>query len=175
MQTPNPEVKDTRLLIGRVVESGSTPAERHEAFGELVSRYQDMAFACAYSVLGDFYLAEDAAQEAFITAWQKLGQLREPGAFGAWLRRIVLTECNRMTRGKRLTFVPLDAGLGVSSADPGPHADAERSELKEKVQALLRSLPEGERMVTTLFYVAGYTQADIGEFLALPLTTVVKR
>ena len=172
---PNSEVKDTRLLISKVTDPGRTLAERHGAFGELVSGYQDMAFACAYSVLGDFYLAEDAAQEAFVTAWQKLGQLREPGAFAAWLRRIVLTECNRMTRGKRLTFVPLDAGLDVSSADPGPHADAERSELKEKVLALVRSLPEGERMVTTLFYVAGYTQADIGEFLGVPLTTVVKR
>jgi RNA polymerase sigma factor (sigma-70 family) len=168
-------VEDTRLLINRVVRPDSALAERHEAFGELVSRYQDMAFACAYSVLGDFYLAEDAAQEAFITAWQKLGQLREPVAFAAWLRRIVLTECNRMTRGKRLTFVPLDAGLDVSSSDPGPHADAERSELTEKVLALVRSLPEGERMVTTLFYVGGYTQADIGGFLGLPLTTVVKR
>ena len=168
-------MEDTRLLINRVVGPDSTLAERHEAFGELVSRYQDMAFACAYSVLGDFYLAEDAAQEAFITAWQKFRQLREPAAFAAWLRRIVLTECNRMTRGKRLTFVPLDAGLDVCSADPGPHAAAERSELTEKVLALVRSLPEGERMVTTLFYVGGYAQADIGEFLGLPLTTVVKR
>jgi RNA polymerase sigma factor (sigma-70 family) len=168
-------VKDTRLLISRVVEPGSAPAERHEAFGELVSRYQDMAFACAYSVLGDFYLAEDAAQEAFITAWQRLGQLREPCAFAAWLRRIVLTECNRMTRGKRLKFVPLDAGMHVSSAEPGPHADAERGELKERLLALVRTLPEGERMVTTLFYVGDYSQADIGEFLGVPLTTVVKR
>ena len=175
MQPPNPEVKDTRLLIGSVVESGGTRAERHEAFGELVSRYQDMAYACAYSVLGDFYLAEDAAQEAFITAWRRLGQLREPGAFAAWLRRIVLTECNRMTRGKRLKFVPLDACLHVSSAEPGPHADAESSELREKALALVNSLPEGERMVTTLFYVGDYTQADIGEFLGVPVTTVVKR
>src|SRR4051812_46135349 len=172
---PDSEVKDNLLLISRVVEPGSTPAERQEAFGELVSRYQDMAFACAYSVLGDFYLAEDAAQEAFITAWQRLGQLREPSAFAAWLRRIVLTECNRMTRGNRLKFVPLDAGMRVSSAEPGPHADAERSELKERLLALLRSLPEGERMVTTLFYVGDYSQADIGEFLGVPVTTVVKR
>ncbi|MBV8860211.1 MAG: sigma-70 family RNA polymerase sigma factor [Acidobacteria bacterium] len=134
-----------------MVATGSAPAERHAAFGELISRYQDMAFACAYSVLGDFHLAEDAAQEAFITAWQRLGQLREPGAFAAWLRRVVLTQCSRMTRGKRLKLVPLDAGLGVSSADPGPHADAERRELRERVQALVRALPEGERMVVALF------------------------
>ena len=134
-----------------------------------------MAFACAYSVLGDFYLAEDAAQEAFITAWRKLGQLREPAAFAAWLKRIVLTECSRMARGRRLKFVPLDDAAGVSSADRGPQADAERSELREKVFSLVRSLPEGERAAVTLFYVAGYTQADIGEFLGVPLTTVVKR
>jgi len=40
-----------------------------------------MAFACAYAVLGDAYLAEDVAQDAFVVAWQKLDQLREPGAF----------------------------------------------------------------------------------------------
>lgn len=168
-------VEETRLLISRVVETGGAPAEGHAAFGELVARYQDMAFACAYSVLGDFHLAEDAAQEAFVTAWRKLGQLREPGAFAGWLRRIVLTQCGRMTRGGRLRFVPLDDGLGVRTADPGPHADAERGELREKVQALVRSLPEGERAAVTLFYVAGYTQAEIGEFLGVPVTTVVKR
>ncbi len=171
----NPEVEETRLLISRVVEPGGTPAEGSVAFGELVSRYQDMAFACAYSVLGDFHLAEDAAQEAFVTAWRRLGQLRDPGAFAGWLRRIVLTQCSRMTRGRRLKFVPLDAGLGINSADSGPHADAERGELREKVSALVGSLPEAERTAVALFYVAGYTQAEIGEFLGVPVTTVVKR
>jgi hypothetical protein len=80
-----------------------------------------------------------------------------------------------MTRGKRLKFVPLDDAAGVSSADRGPQADAERSELREKVFSLVRSLPEGERAAVTLFYVAGYTQADIAEFLGVPVTTVVKR
>lgn len=167
--------EDSRLLISRIVGPESEAADSHEAFGELVLRYQDMAFACAYSVLGDFHLAEDAAQEAFITAWRKLDQLREPAAFAGWLRRIVLTECNRMTRGKRLKFVPLDAGPAAGPAGRGPEADAEASELREKVSGLIRSLPEGERMVTALFYVAGFTQADIAEFLGVPVTTVVKR
>ena len=51
-----------------------------------------MAFACAYAAPCDFHLAEDAAQGAFVTAWRKLTQLREPEAFPGWLRRIVLTE-----------------------------------------------------------------------------------
>ncbi|HEX7177502.1 MAG TPA: GNAT family N-acetyltransferase [Pyrinomonadaceae bacterium] len=168
-------MRDTRALIDRVTAADAPHAERREAFGELVSRFQDMAYGCAYAVLADSYLAEDAAQEAFITAWQKLGQLREPAAFPGWLRRIVLTQCNRMTRGKRLVFLPLEAGALVSAAEPGPQDAAESRELRAKVLAALRSLPEGERITTTLFYVGEYTQEDICAFLEVPLATVRKR
>lgn len=168
-------VKDIRGLVSRAIDARAEPVERHAAFGELVTSFQDMAFACAYAVLGDFYLAEDAAQEAFITAWQTLHQLRTPEAFPGWLRRIVLTRCNRLTRGKRLRVVPLEAGAHVSSAAPDPHAAAEQRELRDKVLAAIKALPEHERLVTTLFYVNGYTQSDIGDFLQVPLTTVNKR
>ena len=134
-----------------------------------------MAFGCAYSVLGDFYLAQDAAQEAFITAWQSLHQLRAPESFPGWLRRIVLTRCNRLTRGKRLRLVPLEDGANTPSAGPDPHTATERRELRDRVLAAIKALPEKERLVTTLFYVNGYTQADICEFLQVPLTTVTKR
>ena len=134
-----------------------------------------MAFGCAYALLGDFYLAEDAAQEAFITAWQRLHQLRAPEAFPGWLKRIVLTQCNRLTRGKRLQIVPLELGANTPSAELDPHSTLEQRELRRKVLAAIKSLPENERLVTTLFYVNGYTQADIGEFLQIPQTTVTKR
>src|ERR1051325_9514194 len=115
-------VKDVRSLVQEAADSRRPHGERHEAFGELVARFQDMAFACAYAVLGDFYLAEDAAQEAFITAWQSLHQLRAPEAFPGWLRRIVLTRCNRLTRGKRLQVVPLELGANTPAASPDPYA-----------------------------------------------------
>jgi len=134
-----------------------------------------MAFACAFAVLGDAYLAQDTAQEAFVVAWQKLAQLREPAAFPGWFKRIVLTQCNRLTRCKRLQLVPLDAGANTVNADPGPHSSAERQELVTKVLQAINALPENERLVTTLFYVDGYTQADIGEFLEVPVSTVNKR
>jgi RNA polymerase sigma factor (sigma-70 family) len=168
-------VKEIHGLVDKARDSGSGLVERHEAFGELVTCFQDMAFGCAYSVLGDFYLAEDAAQEAFVIAWQRLDQLRAPEAFPGWLRRIVLTRCNRLTRGKHLQFVPLEAGAQAVSPGPDPHVAAEQSELRQRVLAALKALPEKERLVTTLFYVNGYTQADIGEFLQVPLTTVNKR
>jgi RNA polymerase sigma factor (sigma-70 family) len=168
-------VRDLHSLIRKALDSLSQPVERQEAFGELVAGFQDMAFACAYGVLGDFYLAEDAAQEAFITAWQRLDQLRAPEAFPGWLRRIVLTQCGRLTRGKRLKIVPLESCADAPDAGPDPQAAAEQRELQARVLAAVGTLPVKERQVVTLFYVGGYTQSDICEFLQVPLPTVTKR
>jgi len=168
-------VKDTRILLAQARDKAAAPAARHEAFGEIVTRSQDLAYGCAYAVLGDFYLAEEAAQEAFIAAWQKLEQLREPDTFPGWFRRIVLTACNRLTRGRRLIIVPLEAIPDLIAADAGPHARAERLEAREKLHAAIGSLPERERVVTTLFYIGEYSQAEISRFLEVPVTTVVKR
>jgi len=168
-------VKDVDDIVRRAADPGNAPEARREAFGELVIRFQDMAFACAFAVLGDAYLAQDIAQEAFVVAWQKLAQLREPAAFPGWFKRIVLTQCNRLTRCKRLQILPLDAGVDKSTDDPGPHSSAERRDLVTKVLQAINGLPENERLVTTLFYVNGYTQADIGEFLEVPVSTVNKR
>lgn len=168
-------MRDFHSLVKRAADSRRLLAERQDAFGELVTGFQDMAFAYAYGVLGDFYLAEDAAQEAFITAWQRLGQLRQPEAFPGWLRRIVFTQCNRMTRGQRLMIVPLELGEKSQVTGSDPLAAAEQRELQRLVAAAIKALPERERQVVTLLYINEYTQADIGAFLQVPLSTVNKR
>ena len=168
-------MKDVEQIVFRAGDPSTPAAARREAFGELVIRFQDMAFGCAFAVLGDVYLAQDTAQEAFVVAWQKLAQLREPAAFPGWFKRIVLTQCNRLLRCKRLQILPLEAGANASTKDPGPHVSAERQDLLTKVLQAINALPENERLVTTLFYVNGYTQADIGEFLEVPVSTVNKR
>ena len=165
-------MRDIESIVLRAADLSSSPVARREAFGELVIRFQDMAFGCAFAVLGDVYLAQDTAQEAFVIAWQKLAQLREPAAFPGWFKRIVLTQCNRLTRCKRLQIVPLEEEVVI---DSGPHASAERHDLVAKVLKAINALPENERLVTTLFYIDGYTQADIGDFLEVPVSTVNKR
>jgi RNA polymerase sigma factor (sigma-70 family) len=168
-------VKDVAIIVRRAADPNSSPDARREAFGELVIRFQDMAFGCAFAVLGDAYLAQDTAQEAFVVAWQKLAQLREPAAFPGWLKRIVLSQCSRLTRCRRLQILPLEEGVDTSAANPGPQFCAEQRDLVTKVVQAINTLPENERLVTTLFYVNGYTQADIGEFLEVPVSTVNKR
>ncbi len=168
-------MNEARALVLKAKNADATLAEKHEAFGGLVRSFQDMAYACAYAVLGDFQLAEDAAQEAFISAWQKLSQLRQPEAFPGWFRRIVLTECNRLTRGKRLQITSLEGGENVPSIIDNPQMAIEKDELKKAVCSAIEKLPENERMVVTLFYLKEHSQSDISQFLEVPMTTVAKR
>lgn len=145
------------------------------AYGAIVRRFQDMAYGCAYAVLGDFHLAEDAAQEAFIEAYRKLGDLREPKAFPGWFRKVVLKHCDRFTRKKRVETVPLDEAAEVHASTERPDRAAERIEMKDRVLAAIQSLPESQRMATTLFYINGYSHNEVADFLEVPVSTVKKR
>ena len=146
-----------------------------DAYGEIVRRFQDMGYGYAYSILGDFHLAEDAAQEAFIEAYRCLGNLREPAAFPGWFRRIIFKHCNRLTRRKEIPAASLEAAVEVASPARQPSQAAEDREMRDKVLAAIRSLPEQQREVTTLFYINGYSQNDIAEFLEVPAGTVKSR
>ncbi len=146
-----------------------------EAYGRIVRRFQDMAYGYSYSILGDFHLAQDAAQEAFIQAYRDLPKLREPAAFPGWFRKIVFKQCDRLTRGKRISTASLEAVVETVSKDPGPDELIEEREIKDRVLEAIRALPEDERIVTTLFYINGYLQREIAEFLEVPATTVKNR
>lgn len=160
-------------LVIRARAQNGTRQERHEAFGLLVSRFQDMAMSVAYTILGDLVLAQDAVQEAFVAAYQNLDQLREPKAFPGWFKQIVWTQAHRLIRGTQIEETPLPATLATKEMDPA--AAAEAHELKRNVLAAIQALPEHEQEVTRLFYLNGYSQQEIAHLLQLPLTTVKKR
>jgi RNA polymerase sigma factor (sigma-70 family) len=146
-----------------------------DAFGRVVERFQKMAYAVAYATVGDTHLAEDAAQEAFIEAYLSLPKLREPAAFPGWFRRIVFKRGDRLIRGKSLTTVPLEAAGAVVAHEPGPAAVAEARELRREVQGAIEELPEPDRLLVMLFYLAGYAQPEIAAIAELPVATVKKR
>ncbi len=146
-----------------------------DAFGDVVRRFQDMAFGYGYAILGDFHEAEDASQEAFIEAYRCLDALRTPAAFPGWFRRIVFKHCDRIMRRKKALAASLEAADSVADHMAGPAETVARRELRETVIDAVRALPDHQRMVTTLFYVNGYSQNEIADFLEVPVTTVKKR
>lgn len=146
-----------------------------DAFAELVRAYQDLSVAYATSILGDYHLAEDAAQESFVDAYRALTALREPAAFGAWFRRIVFTHCDRVTRRKRLPSAGLDAALAIATPEPSPHDVLERAETAKALRAAIATLSDAEQQVVLLYYMSEQSLAAIAEFLGVTTNTVKTR
>lgn len=162
---------DTATLVERV-RAGDA-----RAFDALVRRFQNGAVGYARSVLGgDPAAAEDAAQEAFVEAHRCLPTLRDPRAFPGWLRRIVFKQCDRIRRGARredTLFVPEIAAATARAPDPAHVALA--GERATRIRAAIASLPNTERDVVALFYLADNSHAVIAAFLGVPATTVKSR
>jgi RNA polymerase sigma factor (sigma-70 family) len=146
-----------------------------DAFGQVVERFQRMAYAVAYAMLGDAHLAEDVAQEAFIEAYICLPKLCEPAAFPGWFRRIVHKRGDRLVRAKTPALLPLDAAGQLAAGTPDLAAAAETRELQRRVRSAIDALPETDRLPVMLFYLAGYAQQEIAAIMELPLSTVKKR
>jgi len=160
-------------LIARAADGGISLDERLKAFGQVVQYYQKMAYGCAYAILGDFHLAEDAAQEAFLIAYRRLADLREAKAFSGWLRRIVTNYCLAQVRRRGVSAVSLVVVPEPQASEP-PDEGADDAAGRDAVTAL-RSLPEDQREAMALFYVDGYSQQEIATFLEIPGELAVLR
>ena len=129
------------------------------AFEELVRRTSRLIFARLYLETGDSHQAEDLLQETLLTAYRTLGQLTKPDRFRAWLLRIaqnLAIDAARKEQRKKRTAEPELARLRQAAAEvPEPAEQLEQEELRQKVLAILRAMPEEYRLPLTLRYLAG--------------------
>ena len=146
-----------------------------DGFTYLVERFQDMAMGYSYSILGDFHLAQDAAQEAFLEAYPNLYKVYAPEAFPSWFRRVLFKHCDRMLRRKRLLTTRLEEASSVAGPEGDPASIAEAHELEAELRDAISSLPSTARPAITLFYISGYSQHEICEFLGIPVNTLKSR
>lgn len=124
------------------------------AFEELVRRTWRLVYARLYLDAGDAHLAEDLLQETLLTAYRTIGQLTQAERFRPWLLRIAQnTQVDAVRRENRQKRTPQP--MPARPEPPGPDAHAEREELRQKVLAVLRTLPEEYRLPLTLRYLVG--------------------
>jgi RNA polymerase sigma factor (sigma-70 family) len=166
---------DVGELVVRAAAPGGEPVSRYRAFEELVLRFQDMAFACAYGRLGDRGLAEDAAQEAFVSAWLNLDQLRSAEAFPGWFRQIVLRQCNRVARRRGPATLDVEELNGRAAGTGDPAVNIERLDQRQTLWWWMGSLPEHERSAVLLSYFGGRSQKEIAALLGVTANTVKQR
>jgi len=156
-----------------------------DAFNRLVLAYQDRVYSQAYRVLNDPQSADDATQEAFISAYKNLRSFRG-GSFRAWMLRIVTNACyDELRRRKRKPTTSLepmdDSGNEIESphwiADPGelPEENIVRAELGNAIQNCLDKLPADFRVVAVLVDVQGMDYLEAADVIGKPLGTVKSR
>lgn len=156
-----------------------------DAFNRLVLAYQDMAYNLAYRLMGDSDSAQDAVQDAFISAYHHLGSYRG-GSFKAWVLRITTNTCyDELRRRKRKPVTSLeptdDQGDEIESpawlADPdeSPEEAAMRAELNRAIQGCLEELSLEFRTVVILVDIQGLDYQEAAQTIRKPVGTVKSR
>jgi RNA polymerase sigma factor (sigma-70 family) len=157
---------DDALLVRRCLDG------EREAFSDLVHLHQDTALATALAYTRNPDDADDIVQEAFLTAYTSLKDLRYPERFGAWLRRIVQRgAADRAREGAHL----LRSIESVDSLSSAELTTPEDHPLHSDVTAALRDLPTAQRDVALMYYLNNLTYRDIAEIMEIPESTVKSR
>jgi RNA polymerase sigma-70 factor (ECF subfamily) len=156
-----------------------------DSFNCLVLTYQDQVYNQAYRMMGEEDAAEDATQEAFISAFRNLRSYRG-GSFRAWLLRIVTNACydeiRRRQRRPTTSLEPLnDAGDEIesprwlASSEETPEATAERAELGRVIQHCLDGLPVEFKAALVLVDMQGMDYTEAALTIGTPIGTIKSR
>lgn len=151
-----------------------TLAGEQRAYEVLVTRYQKRVIAAASSVTRNAFIAEDAAQEAFVTAWMKLDTLAEPQKFGAWAAKIARNRARNAAMRYR-EFIPLDTVENLdrfADRDEDPAELYVRTEEKRELHESVERLPRRVGEMIRLHYFEGLSVAEIAERMQISVVTV---
>jgi RNA polymerase sigma-70 factor (ECF subfamily) len=156
-----------------------TLAGDHNAFGELVQRYERDAFNLAYRMLNNRGEAEDAAQEAFLRAYANLARYDQERSFKTWLLSITSNHCIDRLRRRRLTWLSLEEPLpphpALTSDLPGPEEATLNNERNVFVQELLDELSPDYRLAVVLRYWYDLSYAEIADMLETTESAIKSR
>ncbi len=141
------------------------------AYGELVTRYQGRVRGWLRSLCGDFSAADDLAQETFLRAWIRLGDLRDPVRFGQWLMKIAYNEFLKSRRSRR-SGERLMKGLLEQQGTGEDRTTTGAPEVALELRRALSGLSTAERAAVVLNYAYGYSHRQVSELTDLPLGTV---
>jgi RNA polymerase sigma-70 factor (ECF subfamily) len=144
-------------------------------FRRRIEQSRETLYRLAYAWCHDAPLADDLAQEALVRALAREAQLRDPERLKSWLCAI-LANCFADHHRRRREHEGIEA-LENAEADgrSRPEESAAAAELARRVRAEVARLPLGQRQVLTLVDLEGFSYAEVGEILEVPIGTVMSR
>ncbi|MBS1508220.1 MAG: RNA polymerase sigma factor [Bacteroidetes bacterium] len=155
---------NTEVLILRCREGDK------QAYHQLYKLYSRAMYNVGYRIVNDADEAKDVLQDSFISAFNSLDHYRGDASFGAWLKRIVVNKAINIVRRRRFERIPDTETFDVKE-------DMEVDVLEgfpftvEKVKHAMAQLPEGYRVVLSLYLLEGYDHAEIAEILGITEST----
>ena len=137
---------------------------------QLYNLYSKAMYNICYRMCNSSEEAEDVLQEAFINAFSHLEHYKGTASFGAWLKRIVVNNAINHIRRRRMNLVPLE-DHEYSVADQEFSSDEDLILEVEKVKECVNKLPDGYRVVFSLYLMEGYDHKEIAEILGVTEST----
>ena len=163
-----PGARHSRFASAHDVElCGFAATGERRAFGELVRRHGSAVRGVLRRMGAQSAEADDVAQDAFLTAFERIAEFRGEGTFAAWVKKIAARiYLRRLQRDRRLSL--MTAEVAEDEADP-PHGDAD---VVIDLEEAMKVLSETERLCVSLCFGAGLSHTEAAEALNLPLGTV---
>ncbi len=147
------------------------------AFEALYERHQAAVYRTAYATLRDPGVAEEILQDTFLRAYRSIHTLEDHNCLSAWLHRIALNLSYNWLKKRRLSLEPLAEWAENLFTDQRetPERSAELGELRDLVREAINSLDFKHRAVIVLYYLQGFSLAQIAYILDCPVGTVKSR
>lgn len=147
------------------------------AFGQLVQKYGSAAYGLAYHLVGNFSDAQDLTQRAFIAAYEKLCQLKDPSRFAGWFRKITMNICRMHLRKQKYRLISIEEIDERKLVSPRPSVKDNliAKEKKDLVAKAMASLSEQSHLTLTLHYLDGMSYEEIASFLGVTRSAVDSR
>lgn len=142
-----------------------------KAQNELYKLYSRAMFNIAMRIVNDEDEAADVLQEAFIDAFTRISDFRQETTFGLWMKQIVINRAISQIRKRKLELISIDE-TDVESIPDNEVSDNSEFEMQvRQVQATIQQLPDGYRLVLSLYLLEGYDHEEISQILQISENT----
>jgi len=136
---------------------------------EIYKHYSKAMFSVCFRILNHQQDAEDALQEAFLKAFTNIDFFRNESTFGAWLKRIVINTAVNVVRKKKIVWQEITSQ--TEHYEEEPTSEHEQDWQIEQVRNGIQQLPNGFRVVLSLYLLEGYDHQEISEILDISVST----
>jgi RNA polymerase sigma-70 factor (ECF subfamily) len=139
---------------------------------QIYKLYYKAMYNTSLRIVNDRKEAEDIMQESFLSAFEKIDSYSGTVSFGAWLKKIVVNRSLDALGKRKAIFEDIESYVGIIDDSPEETINDEENELKiEKIKMAINELPDGYRIILSLYILEGYDHDEISEILNISSST----